>query len=335
MFVAINYHYVRPSFEAPHPGIHGITPKQLEAQLCLLGRLGDFVSADQVAAAVRGERPLPEKAMLVTFDDGLKEQYIYAWPILQRLGIPALFFINTAPIANQSISTVHKIHLLRAHISPPGFEHLVYQVAQDNGLVIDPSRTASAAIAHYKYDTPTVARLKYVLNFVLNPSEVKIIIDAGFAAHFSDAEPEMSRHLYMSVDEVRALSAMGGVGSHAHEHVPLGLLEPEKSKDQLEKAALLLNEWTGQRPNALSYPYGSKEASSREVGQAAEVTGITYAFTMERAGNPDMATPLFLARFDNNDVPGGKAARWAPEVFFEEMPHRQWYLTARIGGSFA
>ena len=73
VLIVVNYHYVRSSYDAPHPGIHGLTPFRFEAQLLELGRVGEFVHPADVRAAARGTAALPERAILVTFDDGLRE----------------------------------------------------------------------------------------------------------------------------------------------------------------------------------------------------------------------------------------------------------------------
>jgi peptidoglycan/xylan/chitin deacetylase (PgdA/CDA1 family) len=101
---------------------------------------------------------------------------------------------------------------------------------------------------------------------------------------------------------------------------------------QIEQSAALLARWTGERPFALSYPYGSREASSPAVAAAAVGRGIEYAFTMERAGNANLTSPLHLARFDNNDMPGGKAARWQIDELFSAVTPRTWFTEAQMAG---
>src|SRR5205823_7871916 len=107
MLIVVNYHYVRPTYDLPYPGVHGVTPAQLEAQLRLLATVAEFVSGQQVREAVRGTGRLPPRAILVTFDDGLREQFEHGVPVLRRLGIPAVFFVNTHPIASATVSSVH------------------------------------------------------------------------------------------------------------------------------------------------------------------------------------------------------------------------------------
>lgn len=50
------------------------------------------VSLEEVAAARRGEAPLPPRALLVTFDDGWADNADYALPVLRREGVPAVIF---------------------------------------------------------------------------------------------------------------------------------------------------------------------------------------------------------------------------------------------------
>src|SRR5687768_14523207 len=134
MLIAVNFHYIRSSFDYRYPGIHGMTPSQLEDQLSLLGTAGVFVSAGEIRDAIRGGVPLPDRALVVTFDDGLREQYETAWPVLGRMGIPAIFFINTAPIIHTTMSSGHKIHMIRDSCDPDEVVQLLHQEARRLGI---------------------------------------------------------------------------------------------------------------------------------------------------------------------------------------------------------
>jgi biofilm PGA synthesis lipoprotein PgaB len=59
--------------------VHGFTP----------------VSIDDLIAAERGVRPLPDKAVLLTFDDGFKSVYTHVYPLLELFDYPAVVSIVT------------------------------------------------------------------------------------------------------------------------------------------------------------------------------------------------------------------------------------------------
>jgi peptidoglycan/xylan/chitin deacetylase (PgdA/CDA1 family) len=330
MLLAVNFHYVRETGSVAQPGIHAITPVELRRRLEGLSRMGTFVSQADIQAALAGKMPLPSRSMIVTLDDGLKEQYEHAWPVLWQLGIPAIFFVNTAPIVLGTVSTVHKIHLLRSEMSSTQFLALLEQHASRLGIEITLRKeSAQAAASHYRYDSPEIAHLKYLLNFLLGPEQCERLINSCFEEQFPGQEAGISRELYLDSRRIAELGRHDCIGTHSHEHLPLGLLPDHQIERQIQLSLDLLESWTERRPCALSYPYGSAEACSRQAARIAARLGILFAFTMERAGNPMLDDPLLLARFDNNDMPGGKASRWPAETLFESVPAASWHRTSR------
>jgi peptidoglycan/xylan/chitin deacetylase (PgdA/CDA1 family) len=330
MLIAVNYHYIRPCFEYPFPGIHGITPAQLEAQLKSLSTIGQFVDGRTIQAAIRGTGSIPERAFIITFDDGLREQYEHAWDVLWRLGIPALYFLNTAPIANSTVLTVHKIHLLRASVHPTAFKEMLYRYAHHQDINLSKHIDEEVATSHYKYDSVDAAKLKFLLNFVLTQDQQTQLIDACFEDVFLEQECKISQNLYLDKSRIIEIGNNESIGTHTHGHLPLGLLSAEKIKEQICLSLDHLQDWTGYRPYTLSYPYGSRETATLEVSNIAAECGIDYAFTTERAGNIDLTCPLFLARLNNNDLPGGKAAKWSLAELFETIEAAQWYRPNRL-----
>lgn len=324
MLVAVAYHYIRPRFDHPYPGIHGITPAQFEAQLKELARLGEFVSAGQLRDAVRGTANLPAAALFVTFDDGLMEQFEHALPVLDRLGIPAVFFVNTAPIADQSVLAVHKIHLLRASMAPPDFVALLKAQAQHRGIRLPSMPSAADSTAVYPYDSPEAAGLKYLLNFQLQDAQRNDLVAACFTERFGAAESSISATLYMGRSHVRALADRGYLGTHGHAHVPLGLIPSDAMRADLAISLDLLTRWGGSRPFALGYPYGTEASCTSEVGAGAFALGVELGFTMERAGNQDLRAPLYLGRYDCNDLPGGKRPRFTRAHRLGDVAHAGW-----------
>ena len=62
-------------------------------QMAFLARGGFAVLApDAALACLRGERPMPRRAVLLTFDDGYVNFIEHALPVLQRYGFPAVVY---------------------------------------------------------------------------------------------------------------------------------------------------------------------------------------------------------------------------------------------------
>jgi peptidoglycan/xylan/chitin deacetylase (PgdA/CDA1 family) len=297
ILLVVNHHYVAEDPPRSPRAIFPIAVADLTARLEALGRAFEFVSRDDVVSAVRGERSLPERSCLVTFDDGLRSQFELAVPALVRLGIPALFLVPGRPLAEGRALYVHKVHHLRERL---GDEALLPLLGARADTV-----PAEAASEHYAYDTPEAARVKYLLNVALPLGEREDAIAAAFAELVPD-EASFCAELYMSREQVRELErAHRAVGAHSYAHEPLALLDAAAAGRDLERSAAALADVTGSRPEALSYPHGSREAVSPAVAAAAAGAGFAVGFTMERAFNRSLEQPLLLARVDVNDVPGG------------------------------
>jgi peptidoglycan/xylan/chitin deacetylase (PgdA/CDA1 family) len=83
----------------------GITLRNLAMQFDWLRARGyRAVSVDDLLAAQRGERPLPPRAVLLTFDDGYRSFYTHVFPLLIAFDYPAVLsvvgsFLDAPPLA--------------------------------------------------------------------------------------------------------------------------------------------------------------------------------------------------------------------------------------------
>src|SRR6056297_977611 len=174
MLIVSNYHYIREDFSAKYPSIFGLTPEQFRRQLEELSKHGDFISKDDLLAYKH--KAFDKNYILITFDDGLKEQYELAKSILDEMGIPALFFINTENFQEKQVSLVHKIHLLRSQLSS---EEILRELKkQEVKNLTETEKTL--ALSHYNYDDEQTAILKYLLNFKMSLPAQKAFISPLF-----------------------------------------------------------------------------------------------------------------------------------------------------------
>jgi peptidoglycan/xylan/chitin deacetylase (PgdA/CDA1 family) len=73
-----------------------VSPESFERQMRFLDRFGyNIVSLYELTALIREERPIPYKTIAITFDDGYRNNYTEAYPVLKRYGMPACIFVVT------------------------------------------------------------------------------------------------------------------------------------------------------------------------------------------------------------------------------------------------
>lgn len=338
MLLVVTYHYVRHERDSAYPGIHAVHPRDLGSQLDALGARFSFVSPrellDLVArgAGSRLDRPL----CLITFDDGLKEQYERALPVLERAGVPAVFNVNGRCVADGEANPVHLFHWLRSRMPPETFAVKLERACSDLGIAVPARKGFVSADGQNIYDGEDVRYIKHVVNHSLAPDgQVKV---AGRLCHDAGLNPRhYARELYMTVPMVTDLWRRGMLGSHGWEHTPkTGLAAEALFRDFSDNQEWFSRVGAGPVP-WVSYPYGGRTAVSPAVADCASRAGHRIGFSIERAVNLTAAQPLLFGRLDANDLPGGKhpllrIERDTIRVIPPATLGRRWFMEESDGG---
>lgn len=98
MFISLAYHSV-----SDQPYAYAVTPEVFEQQMRVLQRRFTCVSLAQALAILKAG-DFGKNYAVVTFDDGLQDNLKYAYPILQKLHIPAAIFVPTVYIGSHIIN---------------------------------------------------------------------------------------------------------------------------------------------------------------------------------------------------------------------------------------
>lgn len=108
----IVYHSVRPNFVGQTAEVkrYTVEPEVLDSELAYL-RDNNYhvVSLEALSRYFDNGIPLPSKPIVLTFDDGWKNQYVYAFPILKKYGFTATFFVFTSAIGHKNFMTWDQI----------------------------------------------------------------------------------------------------------------------------------------------------------------------------------------------------------------------------------
>ena len=104
--MVLAYHEVTSEKDSLIPD-YSVTTQEFESHIKWLKANGfQFVNVDQVLDAERGIKVLPNKSVLLTFDDGYQSFYDHAYPIIQKYKVPAVLSVVGAwlqPQQNQIV----------------------------------------------------------------------------------------------------------------------------------------------------------------------------------------------------------------------------------------
>ena len=74
-----------------------------------------FIHVGDLLNHAAGLAPLPEKALLITFDDGYADNYNYAYPVLREEQVPGTFFVVSGTIGKDNRMTASQLREMQAN----------------------------------------------------------------------------------------------------------------------------------------------------------------------------------------------------------------------------
>jgi peptidoglycan/xylan/chitin deacetylase (PgdA/CDA1 family) len=276
--LVLGWHNVEPTWF--FPARPGTGAAGLNRQLAFLRRTATVVPlADGVRALAEG-RPLPPRAVALTFDDGYRDALRLAAPILERLGLPATFFL---------------IPGLLDRTTRPWWELVAWACARAGaGRVAFEGRRLDLG-------TPAARRTAAVTVAELVKRRGRAARDTAVAKLMADCQPTGAPGvdgLFLDWDEAGRLAARGfAVGSHTLHHSILAEEPPAEQASDLALSCRQLQDRLGVAVELLAYPNGTPADYDRTTVAAARRAGYLGAVTVVPGWNRP-ATPRYeLRRF--------------------------------------
>lgn len=88
----VMYHHLSP--KARLQGDYVLSPQELESDLQYLREHGyESITTEQLIQWSKGEGQLPEKPVMITFDDGYESTLVYGGPLLKKYGFQAVIAV--------------------------------------------------------------------------------------------------------------------------------------------------------------------------------------------------------------------------------------------------
>lgn len=300
------YHYTRDLKHSRYPEIKGLDVNLFREQIAFMKSNFNIVTMEQVLEAISTKEKLPEKALLLTFDDGYADNYNVALPILEEYGVQGSFFIPGKTFMTHQLLDVNKIHYVLTSAN-------IYNLVEDLKKEMDYYRgqefqyaSTEELFAKYavasRFDIKETVFVKQMLQTVLPEKLRNIISSKLFAKYVGVTEEQLAYELYMSKEQIRTMKRHGMfIGIHGYDHYWLGNLPVEQMENDISLALDALDEFVDRKQWVMNYPYGNY---NKDVLAYISKQGACLGLTTEvRLADIDKDNPLELPRLDCNDFP--------------------------------
>lgn len=261
MLRILTYHRVAEPESSPrlNPRMISATPAGFERQMRFLAKKYRAVSMSDVLAALQQSRPLPPRAVLITFDDAYCDFGEIAWPLLKKHRLPATLFVPTG-YPDRPEKSFWWDRLYRA-----------FAQTSETTCVLAP-------LGDLPLHTPETLQqsLRQAQNYIktLAHAEAMTLVDRICAQ--LDSKPD-TRKSVLSWPELRQLANEGvTLGAHTVTHPIMTQLSPEDVRFEIAQSQSDLQREIGTTLPIFCYPSGGHDDS---IVALLQEKGFRLAFT--------------------------------------------------------
>lgn len=243
-----------------------VSPEYFEAFLFEQQKRLNFISINDIPARMSNKQHSDKPFGIITFDDGYEDNYIYAYPILKKLGIPFTIYVS--------------VNLVNDHTPIWNYPLIIERMVQANGELDIDGKRYYCWTQEQKEDT--FKQLKGLL-FSLPYAHLQEEFKRLFAKYLTDDAFPKNTLTWEQIEEM-AKDSLCTIGSHTMSHCRLTITDEASLQYELGESKAILEQHIGKPVEHLSYPYGWKTDVSAEAVAFAQKAG--YKTALRSFGGP-------------------------------------------------
>jgi peptidoglycan/xylan/chitin deacetylase (PgdA/CDA1 family) len=231
--------------------LQGLAPAWFRDQIAYLTRHYEVIPLRTLVDCLEAGRAPPARSVVVTLDDGFRDNVEAALPILDDFGVKATIFVVTQSLTDGRLPWSQRLGFAFQHTSITSLRHA--WLSPDETLLPDePSRRR--AYLHVKR------------RLVAEPRESR---DAHIEAWARTLAVDLPDDRMMTWDHARtALDHGHEIGAHTYSHALLAAVTADEARTEMLRSRTDLAERLGLEHPPFCFPGGSTTAELREVARA-------------------------------------------------------------------
>jgi peptidoglycan/xylan/chitin deacetylase (PgdA/CDA1 family) len=273
VLIVFTYHRIaEPATDPFYEPVISATADAFREQLDWLYSRFQLITLGELTAQLTGDIVWREPTVLLTFDDGYRDNFDIAVPILRERNAPATFFIPSLFVESPQLPWWDQIAYVIKHTKVDQLQLRYGQQGLQVPLTIN------------LRSTPRSAAITLLIRAFLNgmiPDQAWFLDHLATEAETAVNQEQLGRILFMSWDQLRQLVLAGSrfsVGSHTHGHRKLSDLDDSTQRYELSKSKHLLEAHLASEVTALAYPYGWRGTYTSRTRELAAQVGYRLAF---------------------------------------------------------
>lgn len=242
-----------------------VEAKQFEAQMRWLHRRYNVVPVDRIVAHYRDGSPLPDRCAAVTFDDGFRNTYLMAYPVLGALALPATMFVPTDFVSGRGPLWLDRVEYALNRTARPSLALDILGISVPLRMTSDRERTESKRLLKNLIRDTSAALIAEVVAQLEDRAGVALTRESQLRGDYAP----------VTWDELREMRGSGliSVGSHTITHPFLPQCTPEAVRHELQGSKSLIEQMLGVSCRLFCYPNGEFDGGTRSAVQEAGYTG--------------------------------------------------------------
>jgi len=317
------YHRILANDEAimanTQPGMC-VIEDSFKGQMAYLHNHYRFVSLDTLVSSIKGGRVFSDKVIVVTFDDGWKDNFDYAYPILKQFGIPATIFLPTDIIESNRLPCFLEISLLlgQTDLWPKKAVEIFKNVVKEFNLTNTIEGLDEYRLSIIKGDPSLWMRALMLLDYRYHEIILeRMKMTAGF-----DIDSWDNIRWMLNWDEIVEMNQNNiDFGSHGKSHDIMIHMEAEKIEQELRESKNIIEKHLDKPIESLSYPNNDYNAEIKAlVQQAGYQCAVNGTGRLSNEIHPDL---FALRRYNMNEGaaigPNGKFSKAIFACYIERL----------------
>lgn len=249
------------------PGMCVLTDS-FRKQMEIIARKYEVISVETLGEFLKNGQEIPARSVAITFDDGWRDNYTNAYPILKEFSIPAMIFLATHLIKTDIVPAFLEVSVLLAkeNIWPAKALDIFHSAVKKHDLA---AKIPALDENRFQYMTKSPFHFMKTL-MLLDYGFIREIADAMLVEARIDKNEWQNQRWMMTIDEIREMSGAGiEFGSHGESHDLMINISLDQVKAELGNSKAIIEEILGKPVKVFSYPNGDfNEAIKHEVRKA-------------------------------------------------------------------